>query len=189
MTHRLAIALVAAALLVVAGCEGSGSAKTQAVGNAAQEGPGLSTDPVEAALVEVAKPEPVKAKAPDDRLLDKTFDDLKFDIEPDAPFFRTMLTPEIEALADRSVRIRGYILPTAQSRGIKQFVLVRDNMECCFGPGAALYDCVLVEMAPGKSTEFSIRPVTVTGRFVIDPFPGPGGRTLAVFRMTGEQVE
>ena len=42
-------------------------------------------------------------------------------------------------------------------------VLVRDNLECCFGPGAALYDCVMVRMNPGKTTNFSIRPVTVEG--------------------------
>lgn len=124
-----------------------------------------------------------------DRLLDQTFDDLKFEIEPDAPFFRHMLTPHIEALHGQRIRIRGYILPTAQKRGIKQFVLVRDNQECCFGPGAALYDCILVSMEPGESTEFSIRPVSVEGRMAIEEFPGPNGRPLAIYQMTGEAVE
>ena len=122
-------------------------------------------------------------------LADKTFDDLKFDIEPDAPFDRSLLTPEIEALAGRPIRIRGYILPTAQKRGIKQFVLVRDNQECCFGPGAALYDCILIRMQPGKTAEFSIRPVAVTGKFEIEEFKGPDGRHLAIFQMRGEEVK
>jgi hypothetical protein len=122
-------------------------------------------------------------------LVDKTFDDVKFDIEPDTPFDRSLLTPEIEALAGRRIRIRGYILPTAQKRGIKQFVLVRDNQECCFGPGAALYDCMLIKMQPGKTAEFSIRPVAVTGKFEIQEFKGPDGRHLAIFQMHGEEVK
>lgn len=123
------------------------------------------------------------------RPLDKTFDDIKFDIEPDAPFDREMLTEEIEALGGKTIRIRGYILPTAQKRGIKQFVLVRDNQECCFGPGAALYDCILIDMAPGKSAEFSIRPVEVQGQFRIEAFEGPDGKPLAIYQMQGDSVE
>ena len=86
---------------------------------------------------------------------DKTFDDIKFDIEPDAPFYREMLTEEIEALAGQRIRIRGWMFPTFQRDGIKNFVLVRDNQECCFGPGAALYDCIVVDMVQGASAEFS----------------------------------
>ncbi len=44
----------------------------------------------------------------------------------------------------KNVRVRGFILPSFQQSGITQFVLVRDNQECCFGPGAALHDCVVV---------------------------------------------
>lgn len=132
------------------------------------------------------QPKPKKPKS--NRLDDKTFDDLKFDIEPDAPYDRSLLTEDIEAMDGQRIRIRGYILPTAQSRGIKQFVLVRDNMECCFGPGAALYDCILVEMAEGKSTEFSIYPVSVEGEFVIEEFT-IDGRTFACFKMHGEAVK
>lgn len=123
------------------------------------------------------------------KLVDKSFDDITFDIEPDAPFERSMLTPEIEALDGRRIRIRGYILPTAQKRGIKQFVLVRDNMECCFGPGAALYDCILISMVPGSTAEFSIRPVAVEGTFQIKEFKGFDGKHLAVFHLEGEKVK
>ncbi|HRX80104.1 MAG TPA: DUF3299 domain-containing protein, partial [Pirellulaceae bacterium] len=110
---------------------------------------------------------------------DLTFDDIKFDIKKDAPFKREMLTEKIESLDGSVVKIRGYILPSFQQKGIKQFVLVRDNMECCFGPGAALYDCILVEMAPGKSASFTVRPVSVEGKFEVSEFIGPDGKHLA----------
>lgn len=155
---------------------------------------GCDTPGVASAGASPAEPTKVQHAASEkseksNRLLDRSFDDIIFDIEPDAPFERGMLTEEIEDLNGKRIKIRGYILPTAQKRGIKQFVLVRDNMECCFGPGAALYDCILVEMQPGRSAEFSIFPVAVTGEFRVDAFEGPEGRTLAVFQMRGEEVE
>jgi hypothetical protein len=120
---------------------------------------------------------------------DKTFDDIRFDMDPNAEFKRSMLTERIEALAGERIRIRGYIYPTPQQRGIKQFVLVRDNQQCCFGQGAALYDCILVEMLPGKSAEFSIRPVAVEGKFEIREIVGPDGRHLAIYHLDGETVQ
>lgn len=124
-----------------------------------------------------------------DTSYDKTFDDIRFDIEPGQPFHRKMLTAEIEAMAGQKIRIRGYILPTAQKRGFKQFVLVRDNQECCFGPGAALYDCIFVELEPGATAEFSIRPVAVEGKFDIREFIGPDGKHLAIYHLDGQSVQ
>lgn len=123
------------------------------------------------------------------RTLDQTFDDIKFDIEPGDPFDRSMLTDSIRDLDGRVIRIRGYILPTARQRGIRQFVLVRDNQECCFGPGAALYDCLLVTMNADKTAEFSVRPVAVEGKFTIEEFYGPDGTPLAIYRLAGDSVE
>lgn len=169
-------------VLVAIGCDPPGG----------QQRPPLSPTPTQSAAPTqppAATPTEPAQRSPTERVENKTFDDLTFDIEPDAPFDRSMLTAEIEALNQSRIKIRGYILPTAQKRGIKQFVLVRDNMECCFGPGAALYDCILVEMTPGESAEFSVLPVAVTGTFRVEEFPGPEGRPLAVFQMRGEKVE
>jgi hypothetical protein len=124
-----------------------------------------------------------------DRSYDKTFDDLRFDIDVGEPFKRDMLPESIEKMVNQKMRIRGFILPTAQSRGLTVFVLVRDNQQCCFGPGAALYDCILVEMQPGKTTEFSIRPVTVEGTFDINEVRGPDGMHLAIYRIVAESVK
>lgn len=124
-----------------------------------------------------------------DRAYDKTFDDLRFEMEVGMRFRREMLTEEIEELDGMYVRIRGYMLPTAQKRGVKQFVLVRDNFECCFGPGAALFDCILVEMAKDKTAEYTIWPVAVSGTFEIEEFVAPDGNHLAIYRMEAETVK
>lgn len=117
-----------------------------------------------------------------------TFDNIKFGIEKDQPFFREMLTPEIEKLFGQKIRIRGFIYPTFQQTGIKTFVLVRDNQECCFGPGAALFDCIVVDMKPGKTTDYSIRPVTVEGTFGFSELKDPEGIHRAIFHLDGESV-
>lgn len=120
---------------------------------------------------------------------DLTFDNVKFPMKKGDKFKRSMLTKKIEDLKGQRIRIRGYILPSFQQKGIKQFVLVRDNMECCFGPGAALYDCIIVEMAKGKSASFTVRPVAVDGIFSIRPFKGPDGKHLAIYHLEGQSVK
>jgi hypothetical protein len=123
-----------------------------------------------------------------DKSHDKTFDDIRFEMNLDDEFRREMLPENIEAMFGKPIRIRGFILPTAQKSGIRQFVLVRDNQECCFGPGAALYDCIFVEMNAGKTAEFSIRPVAVEGTFGLKEIRGPDGRHLAIYHLQGESV-
>jgi hypothetical protein len=122
---------------------------------------------------------------------DLTFDDLKFDIEKGAPFERSLLPESIEELNKKTIRIRGYILPASvfKQSGIEEFVLVRDNMECCFGPGAALYDCIMVKMEKGKSTEFTTRPVAVKGKFEIDEFKFPDGTHAAIYKLTAIEAK
>ena len=112
-----------------------------------------------------------------------TFDTIKLKMEAGDPFDKKLLTPDVKKLIGKNIMIRGYILPSFKQRGIKQFVLVRDNMECCFGPGAALYDCILVQMAPGKTTSYSYRPIAVEGVFEIETFEGPDGYPLAIYRI------
>lgn len=130
---------------------------------------------------------------------DINFDDLQFKIEKDARFKPAMLTDDVKKLDGVKVKLRGYILPSTlfKETNIDQFVLVRDNQECCFGPGAALFDCVIVEMVPGKTTDFVTRPVTVEGKFKIDTekykYPngvGPRGAShFAIFKIDGVNVK
>ena len=132
----------------------------------------------------------VKSQQPDkNRLKDISFDTIKFDIEKGAPFKRDMLTKEIVALEGQLVRIRGYMLPSFQQSGIKKFVLVRDNMECCYGPGAALYDCVIIEMQGSASAEFTVRPMAVEGGFKVSECKGPDGKHLAIYHIDGRSAK
>lgn len=120
------------------------------------------------------------------------FDDLKFDIEKGGKFERTMLPKEIEELNKKTIRIRGFILPQSvlKMTGFEEFVLVRDNMECCFGPGAAIYDCIMIRMEKGKSADFTTRPVAVKGKFEIREFKDPTTEQhFAIYFLTATEVK
>jgi hypothetical protein len=132
---------------------------------------------------------PVAAPVSAGRPREITFDDIKLEMQKGDPFTRDLLPARVTALERQPVRIRGYILPSFQQTGLTQFVLVRDNQECCFGPGAALHDCVVVRMRPGRTASFSIRPVAVAGTFRVDELRGPDGKHLAIYALDGDAVE
>jgi hypothetical protein len=118
-----------------------------------------------------------------DVVLDITFDDLKFDLEKEQKFDPAMLTDKIREMEGKRILIRGYMQPSFRQKGIKSFVFVRDNKECCFGPGAALFDCMIVKLKKGESTTFQVRPFAVEGQLAIDEYEGPDGNLWAIFHL------
>jgi hypothetical protein len=118
-----------------------------------------------------------------------TFDNLKFEMEKGGDFDRSMLTPEINSYNNSTVSLRGFIRPSFSQSGLTKFIFVRDNKECCFGPGAAIYDCVLVKLAKGLETDFTVRPVTVEGKFSLKEYKGPDGKVWSIYRMIDTKVK
>jgi hypothetical protein len=177
---------------LAAGCEGASSAREN-------ERAAVSASPSTTAVAQVAEATAVKSESsptPESAelaptpatIVEATFDDIKFPMEKTEDFAESKLTDRVRELFGKRIRIRGWMYPTPRRKGIKQFVLVRDNMECCFGPGAALFDCILVSMVDGATAEFTIRPIAVEGEFRLDILPGPDGRPLAIYQMAGEEV-
>ena len=124
-----------------------------------------------------------------DKVFDLTFDDLKFDMEKGSKFTRSLLTPKINSYHNGTVRIRGFIRPSFRQSGLTKFIFVRDNKECCFGPGAAIYDCVLVRLKKGLETDYTIRPVTIEGKFSLKEYKGPDGNVWSIYRMSDAMLK
>jgi hypothetical protein len=169
-------------LLVAVMLAGCGGTQQQA----RQQAQAQAQPPAAASAAATERPSPPAAPG---QVREITFDDIKLDMKKGDPFTRDLLPKRVTALEGQAIRIRGYILPSFQQTGLTQFVLVRDNQECCFGPGAALHDCVVVRMQSGKAADFSIRPVAVTGRFQVSELRGPDGSHLAIYAVTGEDVK
>jgi hypothetical protein len=118
-----------------------------------------------------------------------TFDTVKLDMKKGDPFKRSLITPTIERLDGARIRVRGYILPPFQQTGLTRFVLVRDNMACCFGPGAMIFDSMIVELKPGLTIDYVISPVAVEGTFNIRVVEGPSGKPISIYHVLGEKVQ
>ena len=127
-------------------------------------------------------------KRSSDGKFDITFDNIKFDIPEGEPYSPEMLTEQVRSLDGEEVKLRGYIRPSFKQRDLKNFVFVRDDKECCFGPGAALFDCVVVKLAKDEKTDYTVRPVAVTGKFVLKEYTGPDGNVWAIYRMKNAAV-
>jgi hypothetical protein len=123
-------------------------------------------------------------------LLEITFNDLKFDIEKGGDFEDSMLTDKIRQLEGRKIRIRGFMLSSAFKKGLKGFVLLQNDTCPYGGPEALVYHNIMVELSPGQTTEYTIRPLTVEGTFSIRPFPDDGSfRELSVYYVGNAKVE
>lgn len=121
-----------------------------------------------------------------------SFDDLLFTIAKEAQFAVEMIPADVSRYNNTIVTIRGYILPASvlRDKGNKQFVLVRDNQECCFGPKAAIYDCIMIKMVDGKTADFSTRPIAVTGKFrVTTEYQLEDGQYIAIYEILANKVK
>lgn len=73
------------------------------------------------------------------------------------------------ALDGRDVLLKGYMYPGKQQRGIVQFLLVRDQGDCCFGGNPKITDRVLVQLSDTAGIDFTPYLVKVAGRFRVQP--------------------
>jgi len=73
------------------------------------------------------------------------------------------------AMDGTSVLLKGYIYPGSKQHGIVQFLLVRDQGDCCFGGNPKITDRVLVQMRDTQGIEFSPRLTKIAGRFSVRP--------------------
>jgi hypothetical protein len=72
------------------------------------------------------------------------------------------------------VLLKGYMYPGKQQHGIVQFLLVRDQGDCCFGGNPKITDRVLVQLSDPRGIEFSPRLTKIAGRFVVRPAGNTG---------------
>lgn len=78
--------------------------------------------------------------------------------------------PDSARAADgRDVLLKGFIYPGKQQQGLTQFLLVRDQGDCCFGGNPKITDRVLVQLADPAGIDFTPGLTKVAGRFRVQP--------------------
>ena len=125
--------------------------------------------------------------AADEAVVDISFDDIKLPMQEDMVFRPFMLTERVKELDGKRIRISGYMLPDTRTKGIKQFVLLK-NTECKFGPGGQADHLLNVLMIEGEDARFRSEPISIEGRLFVKPFQGPDGNTWSIYDVACERV-
>jgi hypothetical protein len=81
----------------------------------------------------------------------------------------TAVPDSARAMTGRDVLLKGYMYPGSQQRGITEFLLCRDQGDCCFGGTPKITDRVLVRLSDPKGIDFTQRLVKIAGQFRIEP--------------------
>lgn len=102
---------------------------------------------------------------------------------------KTDFHPDVKALDGQKVFIKGYMYPTKEIRGLKSFLLVKDNAQCCFGGNPAPQDMIMVSLAGGKQVDYHQGILmSIGGEFHCQPAHGPAG-LMPVYSIDGTYVE
>lgn len=91
-------------------------------------------------------------------------------LQPSSEVPGQLFPPSAIELDGKRVFIKGYVKPGAQSSEIKEFLLVRDLRECCFGDSTPkLTDMVLVTLKDPLRANFSLWPRGLAGTLRVRP--------------------
>ena len=86
-------------------------------------------------------------------------------------------------MSGQIVKAAGFMYPLEEGKTIKNFCLLRTTQTCCYGPKPQFNQYIFVEMKKAVNFE-RIKPVIVTGKFLIDPKPEDG----YIYRIEGTEV-
>jgi hypothetical protein len=64
---------------------------------------------------------------------------------------RRKLDPTVAALVGKKVYLKGFMYATQATEGLRQFILLKDNGECCFGGKPKSHDYIIVTLPALKS--------------------------------------
>jgi hypothetical protein len=100
-----------------------------------------------------------------------------------------MFHPDVKALDGQKVFIKGYMYPTNETKGLKSFLLVKDNAQCCFGGNPKINDMIMVTLKSGRGVDYHQGVLmSVGGVFHCQRATGPAG-LAPVYTIDGTLAE
>jgi hypothetical protein len=73
--------------------------------------------------------------------------------------------PDVMALDQQKIFLKGFMYPTRRHEGITEFVMVKDNQQCCFGGEPQITDMIYVKLDKPLAVNYSSDRVAVAGVF------------------------
>lgn len=112
-------------------------------------------------------------------------------LQPDSKTPNQIVPPSAQELDGKKVFIKGYVYQPSggQMTGLKEFVLVRDKGQCCFGGNPKLTDMILVKLRGSLTAEFNMRVVKLAGDFHVSPAAGMHGLGGVVYQLDADYLQ
>lgn len=112
-------------------------------------------------------------------------------LQPDPLASNQIVPPSAEKLDGKKVFIKGYVYQPNNGgvfTGLKEFVLVRDKGQCCFGGDPKLTDMILVKLKGKLTAEFNMRVIKLAGVFHVSPAGGMHGLGPVVYQLDADYI-
>jgi len=140
-------------------------------------------------------PKAEEATAPEDlrEYVDLGFDKLTSYVyelpEPGTEQKRDQIPASVKKLDGTKVSLKGFMIPLkTEGEDVIEFVLVRNQMACCFGMVPRINEWIHVRMAPGKAAPYALDiPITVFGKLEVGEVY-ENGYVMSVYRLECDRV-
>lgn len=102
------------------------------------------------------------------------------------------IPPEAAAKLDgKKVFIKGYVYQPSggYTTGIRQFVLVRDRGDCCFGGNPKITDMIQVKLTGGLAATFDMRVRRLAGLFRVEPGQASDGLGGVIYHLDADYLK
>lgn len=96
------------------------------------------------------------------------------------------LHPDVAPYVNQKLFLKGFMWQTQKTDGLKGFVLLKDNGECCFGGKPQPYDMMWVELQDDQTTRAWTSLVAVSGTLEVNL---TAGEDEPVYIMKADRVE
>jgi hypothetical protein len=104
------------------------------------------------------------------------------ELQPDPAQVGQQVPPSALALEGKRIFIKGYVYPGREKDGIRQFLLCRDQGDCCFGGNPRITDRIQVTLADPLRLSYQPRVHKLGGTFHVEARQSAvGGASGGVF--------
>ncbi|MEZ6068342.1 MAG: hypothetical protein R3B90_22100 [Planctomycetaceae bacterium] len=98
-----------------------------------------------------------------------------------------VIPQDVMALVGKKIYVKGFMYPGSRENYITQFVLCKDNGQCCFGGEPALQDMIGIQLQDDNTTDFTPTLVGVAGTLELNE-NYQGGKVEPLYLLKAEQV-
>ena len=101
---------------------------------------------------------------------------------------RAKIPAEVQALDNRRVAIRGFLLPLKVNEGLTfEFLLMRNQNMCCYGSVPKINEWISVQTSDAGVKPVMDQPITVLGKLRVGDFR-ENGYLVGIYRLDAEKV-